>query len=47
MYHASLAPGPKLVIMQRMLIANVMLLNLIIAIFTCIFPKVQENSKIV
>ena len=40
-------PVVKVFLAVYMLIANVMLLNLIIAVFTSIFSKVQENSKIV
>ena len=43
----SYEPVVKVFLAVYMLIANVMLLNLIIAVFTSIFSKVQENSKIV
>ena len=40
-------PVVKIFLAIYMLIANVMLLNLLIAVFTTIFSHVQENSKIV
>ena len=43
----SYEPVVKIFLAFYMLIANVMLLNLLIAVFTTIFSHVQENSKIV
>ena len=40
-------PIVKVFLAVYMLIANVMLLNLLIAVFTTIFSHVQENSKVV